>query len=1368
MSKAIINSPQEIREYIGFEGAIHSVASQPEKPTVIWGQIEWEASSSSVITLDEGAKAFGRVGTLQVRFSLPDELSGSRPSSALAVRPIGSLPAGFAIANPTVVDVMGVADSYEAIVDVYFAPSTGDYVTEKSTIIHIVGGNPVWNHETTPVFNFDLRFTLPSTSDLHESIRDFHARINVGNVLEAPVRLLPGPVAVVVNLRDSRPNDVDLSSYFGFRDPPSADPATREDWELYVVTRFGRSAVVDYSLTPGSGGKSLRCVPRSTTTPGTGRVQVAARNKAMTSLNSGLSYLQLNYTFERGLYPTSISWTDTAPAIPGDVADWVEDGNVYNILLNPGSDGSTTAINLGSYIAAATSDGAVGVLSYALRDFQITEGSQSYTVSDVAYNTATNRLTFGGAAIEDGTAFEFKLRANVAQSADSAVETSDLIFRIRVGYKPVITFGSWETLSQLPENTSGRIESVDLARISYQYTGVPDHIATGDFIVPSWTTETTDGAFRMETASGNSGELVYYGHGRSRADATRFTVTPSLTLRQVAGDVHVESATKAAPPYTVHIVPPPPVFKADSYEFEIDDGRQPSTINERSRAIGRVETILGDGYVQGPFVISKNSSDTNRQFGIDSDGYIYFTGALAISLALAKEYDLTIDTSQRASDDDVSPAASVNVKIKINAVASDSVILNPDWRPDGGLSRSIIVGGTTEIDASNGWRVPEGSIQSISGVVAPLLPTAFISSADTDDVFTLTGLAIGTATFTISNDVTLPDGSKATNVPTISVTVEVHSAFVPTPYKWLQRGGVSGAYTYTEVDSVSVSIAENSASTELFTDSRIYFWCPDLQNRSVSLEVADDTDSLYTLDDAVEVIPIPGITGNQTAHRIRPTVDGTRLNFENLHRYSVRIEVHAEADTDSSPEYGAFTEYLPIVASITDVNELPMRRTDTPFPDLTVRRLVVAPPIRLDNRWSDPEGRTLNFEVTTSNKNIVSGSLIDFGTQWQPQYNRVGTATITVRANDGTTPTRWVQDTFTITVEATLSELPEFEWVNPTDNIDVFSNEDIDIGTKLYRNIWARSITDDTTATLGEITYSLGPAGDQIPPDVSDLDAETLLWLPERSQWWIGGTIDGAGNPQQLRVFDKNGDSVAISGASLKPSYYPSQDGVSRIARSEITEFMDVTPYPVPNSGGINQMLCVGRGQFQIKRGGRTNTGQGSGIYAQLYALLTPPEPPQLFSIRTFHIQFNNTVYSLVVDWDGTNASSIRVWATKQGDNVVRAYNAGGAANEAAAAEDVASGFTPANTISDQPQAMRLNHAGDVIYVVCRKGTNYTIRAWNWPARTRAAELDVGAGIITGKAVGMHVAPGWIYVLHYTSGETDAMGRTITVIPIGA
>ena len=717
-----------------------------------------------------------------------------------------------------------------------------------------------------------------------------------------------------------------------------------------------------------------------------------------------------------------------------------------------------------------------------------------------------------------------------------------------------------------------------------------------------------------------------------------------------------------------------------------------------------------------------------------------------------------------ASDGDISPVGEVPVHVDVVRRHDDVVKKNPHYNP--GLTYSMVVGDTLSIDTTNGWLVPSDATESFHGTVAPVSPAAFISSDNVDNGrWLITANAIGVSTFTVGDTVTFADGTTAEG-DTYVFRIEVHSTHIDTPFKFLQRSGAAGSYTYSEITSVSASVSEGSAAAELFTGEQIYFWCPNIGSRVIGISVADDDRVACTLDDEGATIPVPG-EGSQSVLRLRLTVDGTKFDYEALHRYTPRLDLHSDPYVDGNTTYSAFTEFLPVQLSISNVNELPVRRTGNAFNDITARVGATASPILLEDKYSDPEGRRLNFRYTSSAPAIVSGSIVDDGQSFLPQFNAVGTATITIEASDGTTPTRWTTptaaDRFTVTVEAAALHTPTFAWQNPVNNVSIFSMEDLAVGSKLYRNLWASATTSESGVVAGDITYDIGISPPDFLPDVSILGASWIWWKDDR--WYLGGNLgrynERARTRQGMASYDRFGQEIDlggdVAGTILRPGYARQASNPPAAVRNSSSYFRFWSDtIDDPRSSNSWDIICAGSGTANPARGG---SGGTRGNFVQRFRGVDTGivgNPNAYISSTGAFASISSFIYAIVAD--GSD-----VWVSYNGSRILRCYRL----TSTTANEITANGLTIDSAICDQPQAMRLNNARDTLYVVCRLGTTYSVRAWNWPARTRNPAKDKLSTTITGRAQGAEIIDDWMYVVHWINGESVIGGSDVAYVYLG-
>lgn len=1324
MSRAKINSPEEIRGYFSSAGRLQS-ATTPSTKTLL----RFSDMSPSVIQASEETSN-------RIRFTASVSIQG--------------LPAGTALpAGVRLQEALLTTTPYRSLG--WTALAALDRSTNTIRVNISYDGRLLDHESDDATFYIGLRLTLTETPSTAEAERTYSIPVHITDFQEGPHRTsLAGPVLVQLNANDNRPVITDLSRYFANTD--TSDPTA--NWQLVISTPLPAPPVATATI-PLDNRKSLSLVPVGTSQLGKQTMQVQAQDTRNLSLQS--ASLNVEVDVSEDLHPVSWAW---AISNTDGLADFERDDTGSDkILLNPGADGSSTALALGTWRATPASGGTLGAQTYTISDFEMLTGTQAITEANLAYDSTTGNLTADFSALAADVKFQFRLNSEVAATSDAAGSSTYRTIEVRAGWKPVISFTAWQHVADLPEGHSAGEEDFTLATIGYSATGLPP--GDPDWILRAeWQThDNGDTSIRVNeegSPSGPRGSLDYYGHGELRSDATRISITATLTLIPTGSDHTIEPASATTPSYTIKVVPPAPTFTETEYAFNLLDGFQPTNTNQAADKIGTITAKTSSSeYTIGAYRVVQNSGDAQREFGANAtSGDWYYTGPSAASISVATAYNLVGGSVQLASDGDESPVGTVPVKVSVIPREADTVSKNPDWRPPGGITRSINIGEETDIDARHAWRVPAGATQSISGTASP---TSIISSTDNDSVFAITGLSIGTATLTLRNLVTFADGTTQQADDWV-ITIHVAVNAIATPFKWLRRTGTAGSYVYTEITSLTSSIAENSLPAEFFTGNRIYFWCPDLQDRDVDFTLSPDGQDVFTFAERVAQIPVPGQQGNQTAIQMRLTGDGREVDYEMAHRFALSVNAESDPHRDGNTFYQAFTEELPITFAITDENELPIRQTGYVFPNLTGRVGATAPIIELAPGWRDPEGRSLVFEVTSSNTAAVSGQLVEFGQAWQPQYNAAGTSTISVRCNDGTSPTRWVVPaTFTITVEAAALAEPSFSWQNPTGNIAVFTSEDAPVGTKIVRNIWAQA-SSSAGVVLGDITYSLAEAPPDLLPDADDVRYRGMnfaWWREDKQAWYVGGGFDGQNMRQGMRSYDRFGVEIPIPNRLLRPGYWlrPSNPPAYLTRNSSFfTTWYDAIDDPTSTDEWA--ILAGGYGQRAIG----TALQSAETYIARFTGIDLGP-----VGTNGAYIGFDNFIYGMAAE--GDTAASLKVWATKALTRVVVCYNLGAAAANTAAAQDTASSFTVDSAIADQPEAMRLNNERDTLYIVCRKGTDYTLRAWNWPARTRNADKDVINTEISGTAWGMEIVGDWAYVLHNRTASGG--GIAITYIPIG-
>lgn len=1161
---------------------------------------------------------------------------------------------------------------------------------------------PRLDFETVQSWLVGIRVELPAGPQTAETEHVYSLLVRVGDVPEAPT-IVAGLDPLTINLNSQatdRPVSTDLSDRFSDTEPagtPGTAPHNRE-WQLQIATDLPSPAVAVAAVR----GKTLDLTPAGGRT-GTQTMQVRAQDVADPTLLS--RPLTITVVAQADLYPVRWEWSRNPSRSVPDAT--VDSAGTEQITLNPGSSGQPAAFYLGEWIATPKTPGASALpaRTYAL---------SGPDAADFLYAPATGAFQYDGPAFAPDTDLQVSVAVSVAATATNEASTSPLLsFRLRAGWKPEVSFGQWQRIGDLPEGA----RAAELASISWDATGLPPGL-TGANLVPSWRLAENAGlALHMADRSDDGGVLEYYGAGESRADGTRKTARGELTVRYAGSDHRILPATEETQDYTLAVVPPAPLWPVESYTFDLADGSQPRTAGETDEQLGSIAADPSADYRLGGYRITENSGDPERQFAaVAAMGGIYYAGPSAASIAAAPGgYQLKAGAVYMAADGDIGPVGEVDVRIRMIDKANDTAIANPDWRPPGGTTRSINVGETFDIDAGSAWRVPAGATQAISGSAAD---TAVIAVTDTDDVFAVRGLAVGTTTLDIDNQVTFADGTVAA-APQVQVKVQVHLAHEDTPHMWLELSGDQQPYAGALSQSRSLSVAEGAARADVLTANRVALWYPDANTRLGGNSIADDTaDAVIITDTDIVQATVPGQTGPQSVLAFDLAVDGTRFDYEQSHLYSVRIDAHYDAYSDGTTDWGAFTAYFPLRISITDRNELPVRRTGVPWPDITGRVGAAVSPIDLAARYSDPEGRTLSFRVTSSAPAIVSGAIQGHGQEWQPQLNAVGTATITVEATDGTGQppaytTPGPADRFQITVEAGALIVPRLRWQNPeSGNLVAFVDADAPVGRKIARSVFAAKLA--TPAAEGDLAYSLAPAPLRLPP--SPLPRLfTLAWLARQRKWIGGGNFATGRRTERMRLYDRYGEPVSAPSPALAPGL--AADGSANPASSSL-EIVNVCR---PDPDGTSSWDLIVGGLGTLRSGSVTARRAYFVQRARAIAAATADPPP----LETYGSYIRATTFFQEALPIGSG-EDLRVLVFLNGSRIATAYQFAAAAGTAATVDDSKT-LTGAAADADSFEAAA--HDGETLWVCCpltaAGAVSRTLRAYALDGYARRPNLDV-------------------------------------------
>ena len=598
------------------------------------------------------------------------------------------------------------------------------------------------------------------------------------------------------------------------------------------------------------------------------------------------------------------------------------------------------------------------------------------------------------------------------------------------------------------------------------------------------------------------------------------TITASVLVRAV-GTAQVADLQQYED-VDVDVVIPPPTWAKSSYSFDITDGGQPPI------PAGTIEAVKSKPDYTLLYRLSTNTGDSHRLAGITAlGGVVSFDGPAVPSIAVANSYEIAAQARQQSSDGSQSGWSDpIPITIRVVKAETDTVARNTAWLPPGGLSRTIQVGAThgftlEHVDAA--WTAPAGSTILWSGSYLDAGARAVLNFTEQSDAAAQLIRIWGTAatptgalaTINLGGTVRYPDGETAL-LPTIEVHVRV-LAEAPTPSTWglYRRQGDAAPYTYLQLSSLSAEVNEGEILEADDWEDPLYFACTELANRPLTIGFSHDPQNVWSIDGS-QVANLrlhTGDTADTTTRHLLITGDGTHLDFETQTRYASHLIITSPARTISGTTYDSIHADIPITLQLGDVDEGPEFPADYNPSTIDGRVHGLAAPFALGNRWHDPEGRSLSYQVRSTNDAIVSFSLQ--GSNALPQYNSAGTASLQARAYDGSIYSDWeTLQHYNITAE-TLADV-DFAWAAPAaavagQTVTASLFEDAPVGSDIITGLYATATTDSQTAQVGAITYAIEPFGDGLVSlPASALSGKCALWWDETETLYVLGDTASA------------------------------------------------------------------------------------------------------------------------------------------------------------------------------------------------------------------------------------------------------------------
>ena len=529
---------------------------------------------------------------------------------------------------------------------------------------------------------------------------------------------------------------------------------------------------------------------------------------------------------------------------------------------------------------------------------------------------------------------------------------------------------------------------------------------------------------------------------------------------------------------------------------------------------------------------------------------------------------------------------------------------------------------------------------------------------------------------------------------------------VAVSYSWWQEH----SSVYVQVSSASVSLDEGTALAPILTSAPLYLYVPDLPDRDLSdTGFTSDADEVWYVRalPASTTLTLPGL-GEVAAQEIPLSADASRLDAETITQYTSQLEVSVPAATAGGITYPAVAATISLTAQVGDVDEGPVFTSGYVVPQIYGRVGGTASPIPLAGLWTDPEGRTLGHALRSSASNIVSVALD--GEQGDVQYGVAGEANIEGRAYDGSIWAPWQ-----LLAEYVISEaapaVPTFQWASPTSSLQQQNlPESTAVGHTLLAGLYATATTDDQTATLGAISYSIQP----IPADVA-LPPLTLPSGVLRCLWWIA-------SEERLYFAGDLHTEIPPSNTEDILAYMPSGDRAQSadktLALAEIADiYGSALGYGVGKPTASSTYRLYGLSHIHTA----TITADAG--------IALPSEPASVES------------------WgDGTDE---RIYVALKGTRHIRAYTYQSATWAASSGDD----WGPSTSLADSLTAMGSDATH--VWVACKLGTTQTLRCWQKSDKNRVDTLDRALPHITDTIESVEVVGEWILLLvHATTPDS--------------
>ena len=558
-----------------------------------------------------------------------------------------------------------------------------------------------------------------------------------------------------------------------------------------------------------------------------------------------------------------------------------------------------------------------------------------------------------------------------------------------------------------------------------------------------------------------------------------------------------------------------PVFSQSFYDWTLPFGTDPPP----NFLLGTLAASRQQGETQRFRIISGNDDPQKLYAVIASSGQFFYTGPDAADEA--GEDTLSVGAVNLRSDGSESTESTSQVRVTIPAAPAQPIRRNPAFAPVGGLTRSIQVGESFQIDFTDAFL---GTGFQVSNTISD---TDIISVTRSGLTFICTGLQVGNATYSVV-------ATRGTETVSWVVTVNVHTAPpTATTIAWYRQ---TAANTFEVLTQLDLIVSEGAARADATSANPVYYTVTGgVNNRLASLTDIPAVSGLDITPGGTATINLPG-GGTALGRLVRFFLDGSQFDYETQFRFGTVLQAVASGARISGADYAAATLRIPLNIAVQNVDEPPVATAAANA--RTIRQTLRIGGSAYLKNWSqdfsDPEGRTFTLIVAESgdadSSTLTSGSSVSMIVQ---PGSVVGTKTYIVRASDGTnTSTDFY--TLIVTTEQREPSKVTIAWQRPTALVSPVSLlETAGTGSPVFSNMYATASAADADVSLPAVRYVLSELQVKTDHDVEfpfkqieSLATETLILddafvAPSGVDWTLG-------------VSSSDATALAVSGVFAK------------------------------------------------------------------------------------------------------------------------------------------------------------------------------------------------------------------------------------------